>query len=293
MLDLKLRYFIAVAKHGSFTLASQYLFTSQSNVSKQISELERELEFALFERLNRGVSLTKAGQYLYEKISYMPSFLDQTIQEAKTLARQEEGRVRLGISDELYMSPEILECLAALQKKYPTVDFECDSTSLKNLRLGLSNNTYDMIFSWQHDVEHIQEYSFAPLWQLPFGVMMKKSHLLAQKKSLSVDDLKEKELLVYTKEASAGRYEWLAAWLKSAGFAGRLDEVSSFAAMVLACHAGKMGLCPLAATLPEGCNLVMVPVENLLADFGVISVKYTNNAILKDMIATIESKHLL
>lgn len=108
-----------------------------------------------------------------------------------------------------------------------------------------------------------------------------------------MDDLKEKELLVYTKEASAGRYEWLATWLKSAGFEGRLGEVFSFAAMVLACHAGKVGLCPLAATLPEGCSLVMVPVENLLADFGVIRVKYTNNAILKDMIATIESKHLL
>lgn len=58
-----------VADYGSTMRAAEYLYTSQSSVSKNIGMLEEELGQRLFERSNRGLSLTPHGRELYELAS--------------------------------------------------------------------------------------------------------------------------------------------------------------------------------------------------------------------------------
>ena len=59
-----LRVFQSVASTGSMSKAALELNTVQSNVTARIKSLEDEVGFALFERTNRGVTLTAAGQRL-------------------------------------------------------------------------------------------------------------------------------------------------------------------------------------------------------------------------------------
>ncbi len=58
--------FKLAADHGSTRRAAELLFTSQSCVSKNIAAMEEELGVLLFERSNRGLSLTPYGRELYE-----------------------------------------------------------------------------------------------------------------------------------------------------------------------------------------------------------------------------------
>ena len=58
-----------VADYGSTMRAAEYLYTSQSSVSKNIAMLEEELGQRLFECSNRGLSLTPHGRELYELAS--------------------------------------------------------------------------------------------------------------------------------------------------------------------------------------------------------------------------------
>ena len=63
--ELELRplwYFVAVAEQGSFVQAARRLRVAQPALSKQIRDLEGELGVTLFERLPRGVQLTRAGE---------------------------------------------------------------------------------------------------------------------------------------------------------------------------------------------------------------------------------------
>ncbi len=62
-----LRYFVAVARHRSFTGASRDLHVSQPALSKQVRQLEAELGVTLLERTPRGVLVTAAGQALLEE----------------------------------------------------------------------------------------------------------------------------------------------------------------------------------------------------------------------------------
>lgn len=61
-MDLRqLRYFSAVAKHGSISIAAQAVHIAQPALTRQIQSLEDELGTRLFERTTRGVKLTDAG----------------------------------------------------------------------------------------------------------------------------------------------------------------------------------------------------------------------------------------
>ena len=60
----QLRIFVAVAEHGSYSAAARDLFVSHSTTSRAVSSLENELGVTLFERDNRILGLTKAGESL-------------------------------------------------------------------------------------------------------------------------------------------------------------------------------------------------------------------------------------
>lgn len=86
MTELQIRYFFKVSEHLSFTQAAQELYVSQPSVSGQITELEAELGFKLFERKNMAVGrtgisslkfpLTKSGSPRLQrrKYQYMEGF---------------------------------------------------------------------------------------------------------------------------------------------------------------------------------------------------------------------------
>lgn len=61
-----LKFFYFVAKCGSVTKAAEYLFVTQSAVSKQIYNLEGALNLKLFERKNKSLILTAQGQILFD-----------------------------------------------------------------------------------------------------------------------------------------------------------------------------------------------------------------------------------
>jgi DNA-binding transcriptional LysR family regulator len=63
----QLEYVITAADMGSFNKASEYLYTTQSSVSKVIKSLEKELGYEIFRRQGSGVVLTDAGKALYEQ----------------------------------------------------------------------------------------------------------------------------------------------------------------------------------------------------------------------------------
>ncbi len=61
----KLEAFLTLAHTGKFVTAAEKLFISQSSLSKQMAQVERELGVKLFKKTRNGIELTQAGQDFY------------------------------------------------------------------------------------------------------------------------------------------------------------------------------------------------------------------------------------
>ncbi len=114
-----LRVLEAVARHGSMNRAATELHMVQSNVTARIRVLEDEIGTALFERSNRGVVLTAAGQRLLPYAARLAALL----REASDAARDDgtpRGSLRIG-SLETTAALRLPPVLAAYTQAYPKV----------------------------------------------------------------------------------------------------------------------------------------------------------------------------
>lgn len=111
----QLRYFVAVADTLNFSRAAESLFVSQSALSKQISDLERELGALLFRRSKHNVELTEAGKLLLDEakaILLRTEKLSPLLQETSDTFQDQERSVFIGVDAKVDIDPSIHQVLA-------------------------------------------------------------------------------------------------------------------------------------------------------------------------------------
>lgn len=116
-----LRYFVAVAEESSFTRAAQRLHIAQPPLSTQVKRLEEELGVLLFERTNRGVRMTEAGELLLEEARRILLQVDQAARLVRRVGYGEVGRLTLGFVPSA--SNEVLpSILREFGERFPEVE---------------------------------------------------------------------------------------------------------------------------------------------------------------------------
>lgn len=98
-----LKYFYYVANFSSVTEASKKLYVTQSAVSKQIKNLEQQLGFELFERINKRLILTSKGERLYETCQNIFTQLDHCLIELKEQENKSDKRLILSCEPTISM----------------------------------------------------------------------------------------------------------------------------------------------------------------------------------------------
>lgn len=72
-----IRGFWVAARHLSFTRAAEELFVTQSAISREVKKLEEQLGQALFQRVNRALNLTRAGEELFQGVDEAFALIDE------------------------------------------------------------------------------------------------------------------------------------------------------------------------------------------------------------------------
>lgn len=140
----QLEYFAAVAETGSITAAARDLHVAQPPVSRQLAQLEDELEAQLFHRNNKGIELTEAGKCLYRQ-------LQQTFQDLRSVAQQVRdvdagmrGQLNIGV---IYSDvPIVLELLKEYHARYPQVELFIRLGSPTDLLSDLDRGRLHVLF---------------------------------------------------------------------------------------------------------------------------------------------------
>ena len=124
MLDTEtMRTFTKVAECKSFSKAAKLLFKTPAAISYRIKSLETDLNTQLFERTTRTVSLTLAGQHLYEHCSQWLLWLTTMPEELHQIRDGVERKINLTINNLLYDVEAVTDLLSYLQEKFPFTNF--------------------------------------------------------------------------------------------------------------------------------------------------------------------------
>ncbi|MDF0605579.1 LysR substrate-binding domain-containing protein [Neisseriaceae bacterium TC5R-5] len=128
----QLRAFIAVARTGSFTLAAESLFVTQSALSGLIKELEQVLGLRVFERTTRRIHLSEMGRELYPLLEKIVQDLDRVLGDVAERKALKAGLVRIA-APQLLASTLLPEVIAAYQATHPDIQVKLVDSAVESI----------------------------------------------------------------------------------------------------------------------------------------------------------------
>lgn len=178
--------FTHVAELGSFTKAAEQLGYSQSTVSFQIKQLEKELGCLLFERINHTVTLTERG---HELVSYAHQVRALTDEFKESLAAAEEltGHIHIvtpdSVCDEMINSHYI-----DFHRKYPGIFVKFTTADTSVMFDMLDHNEADLIITLDNH-SYNKDYVIAKEEPLSMHFVASSNSRFAGMKGLSIRDI--------------------------------------------------------------------------------------------------------
>jgi len=119
-----LRYFVGVGEEQHYGRAAERLRIAQPGLSKQIQDLEKELGFALFDRLRRGVKLSAAGKLFLADARRILQQVDEAKLRAERVAHGKAGTLRVGFVETLSWHGVVPDSFRRFRRRQPDVELE-------------------------------------------------------------------------------------------------------------------------------------------------------------------------
>lgn len=202
-MDLKnLTTFIYVAELNSFTKAAEKLGYSQSTVSFQIKQLERELNSLLFERINHTVTLTEKGKEVL-KYAHQINELTQGLEKKMRDERHAGGHVRIAMADSLCDSL-LADQFLDFRKEYPGITLKIIAAVTQEMFRLLDHNEADVILTLDNHI-YDTEYVIVREEKVGMHFVAKADSPLAAKEALSVRELTNQPFILTEKGMSYRR----------------------------------------------------------------------------------------
>lgn len=201
-MDDLLLTFVTIADRQNFTRAAEDLHLTQSAVSREIQALEKKYGVRLFDRTNKYVRLTKAGEILYSHAKEILRQYDQAEKLIRDLAHSAQGVLEIGSGYTFgeYLLPHVLQEFTSL---YPSIT---PKITIKN-----SHRIAAQVLRRELDIGIVEGSLEMPgLVARPFArdrmvVIVSPAHRLAENQEVDIDELRKETWIL--REAGSGTRE--------------------------------------------------------------------------------------
>ncbi|KAF1300919.1 MULTISPECIES: LysR family transcriptional regulator [Enterococcus] len=262
-----LRYFVAIAQEQNFSHAAQSLHVSQPALSRQIIDLETELNVKLFERSHRQVNLTQEGYYLLERAQEIIRLFDKT---TYNLQKQDiiSGTLDIG-SGESHAMTYIMQTIQQIIHKYPQIHINLRSGDASLIEPQLDSGILE--FGVIMGRRQLDNYNFLTLpEENRWGLLMRADEPLARHSTISPADLIGRPLIVSAQAKQRGIFkEWSNELFDQFNFIGTYNLIFNASLLI------KTGAC-MALTYEnlvetsQQSGLVFRPLEPQLTDPNIL-----------------------
>ena len=176
-----LRYFIAVAEEGSFTVAAKRrLHTAQPSLSRQIRDLEYEVGAELMSRSARGVELTSAGKAFLDHARLVLAQVDAAVEAARRAAQPPRTTFAIGFQTghEISWLPR---AMSVLRDELKDIQVTITSDYSPDLAEALARGQLDVAFL---RAEPTFDLCYEVVDHEPLIVLMPRDHRLASREAI-------------------------------------------------------------------------------------------------------------
>lgn len=189
-----LRYFLTVVQEGGINRAAEVLHITQPTLSRQLSQLEKEVGVRLFHRGARKITLTNEGILLRRRAEEILSLVERTEKELIEQEELVEGGIVIGCGELAAMRvlPEIIE---AFHEKYPLVTYDIFTANADLVKEQMEKGLVDIgVLLEPIDIE---KFAFIRLAERErWVVFMRPDDPLAEKETVSAKDLENLSLIL-------------------------------------------------------------------------------------------------
>ncbi|MGO4569495.1 LysR family transcriptional regulator [Rhizobium sp. 2YAF20] len=190
---IALKYFVAVADHGSFSAAATWLGVSTSTLTRSVSTLEDDLGLTLFERSRHGVHLAPSAGPVLEETKRMLASLGAVAAAADRAASGTTGELKLGVRSPPVGEP-LRSMLAQWRQDHPDVRFVVHELSDHEIFAELVARRIDvgLVPSFAPWPQIVME----PLYRERMVAAVPQDHVLAKRDALRWSDFHREKVFV-------------------------------------------------------------------------------------------------
>jgi DNA-binding transcriptional LysR family regulator len=233
----QIQYFLTITETGSFSAAAENLYISQSSLSKQIIALEKNLDVQLFDRTKRKVSLTEAGRS-FEK--YAQNFKELYKSMLVDIGEFRKTSPEISIAAiPVIAQYGITTHIAKFKAAYPDIKLVLEEREASTVLPALLQNKYDLAFVRDYGVD-TEQFSTLEVVADKLMVAVSKSHLLANRETISLSELSNENFIMFNKGTLV--YELAINACRSAGFEPRVFYSTLRGASIIGLVASNSGV---------------------------------------------------
>ncbi len=208
----QLQYFLDAAKTLNFTRTAEKFYISQSAITQQIRNLEKELDVKLFQRINRKLSLTVAGEVFVGEAGALIERTKEAVEKVQSIKQGYTGQLRIGYLQAMDLD-RFPVSVQNFHMKYPGIKLSLERLPAQNLYDAYLKERFDVIFNVARDY-----YAYPPDTEIShlvyygFSVVMPQNHRLAGKKIIHQSDLRGEALIMHDCNLSGGAQQNQISW---------------------------------------------------------------------------------
>ena len=161
-------YFIAVVEQGSFSKAAKKFYLSQSAISQQITKLENDLGFSLFDRRTYYPTLTEEGKRYYDLAKKLLSDYKNEYNDIKENLQKDVLTIGITGPFERKHVPFIVKQF----KENDTISIDIKAFNLFTCIEKLNNR--EIVTSLEHPLSHKEYVTIKDIKNEPLIVLSKK-----------------------------------------------------------------------------------------------------------------------
>lgn len=192
----QLKYFLEMAERLSFRETAEALYISQSALSRQIAELEKELGAKLFRRSTRKVELTDEGSMCLMNAQRIMDEADDMRKKVIRAAEDPAGSITIGC----YINGRhtlFYELMYRLQSRYRMINVDLVMGEVTDIKRRFERNEIDAAIALRASFAEMQDVEFVTVEPGQLYVIVPEKHRLANRiNGISPEELRSEKLFV-------------------------------------------------------------------------------------------------